>query len=119
MDPIRAPLPPRYEMLGELGRGGMGIVHKVRDRETGEVLGIKLLKPEIAANTQILDRFKNELLLAHKNTHRNVARLYEFHRLGVSGTVYTTSKLRRVDGPGRPLLPTPPQRAQSDQRAAQ
>ena len=77
-----SPLPPRYEMLNELGRGGMGIVYKVRDRETGEVVALKVLKPEIAANPQILERFKNELLLAHKITHRNVARLYEFHRNG-------------------------------------
>ena len=85
MAPLQAaPLPQRYEMLGELGRGGMGIVCKVRDRETGEVLAIKILKPEIAANPQILERFKNELLLAHKITHRHVARLYEFHRAGDS-----------------------------------
>ena len=75
-------LPARYENLGELGHGGMGIVYKARDRETGEVLAIKTLKPEIASDTQILERFKNELLLAHKITHRNVARLYEFHREG-------------------------------------
>src|ERR1051326_7937925 len=74
--------PPRYEKLSELGRGGMGIVYKVRDRETGEVLALKILNPEIAADPQILERFKNELLLAHKITHRNVARLYEFHRTG-------------------------------------
>jgi zinc protease len=79
-------LPPRYEMLSELGRGGMGIVYKVRDRETGEVVALKILKPEIAANPQILERFKNELLLAHKITHRRVARLYEFHR--AADTVY-------------------------------
>src|SRR5215472_4656426 len=79
-----SPLPQRYEMLGEVGRGGMGIVYKVRDRETGEVVALKVLKPEIAANPQILERFKNELLLAHKITHRNVARLYEFHRVGES-----------------------------------
>jgi predicted Zn-dependent peptidase len=85
MDPIRVtPLPPRYEMLGELGRGGMGIVYKAKDGETGEVLAIKVLKPEISANPQVLERFKNELLLAHKITHRNVARLYEFHRVGES-----------------------------------
>jgi len=48
MEPLRvSALPERYEMLGELGRGGMGIVYKVRDRETGEVLAIKILKPEI------------------------------------------------------------------------
>src|SRR5580658_8488006 len=85
MAPVQAtPLPPRYEMLSELGRGGMGIVYKVRDRETGEVVALKVLKPEIAANPQILERFKNELLLAHKITHRHVARLYEFHRAGDS-----------------------------------
>jgi predicted Zn-dependent peptidase/predicted Ser/Thr protein kinase len=83
MAPVQATaLPPRYEMLSELGRGGMGIVYKVRDRETGEVVALKILKPEIAGNPQILERFKNELLLAHKITHRRVARLYEFHRAG-------------------------------------
>jgi len=75
-------LPDRYDNLGELGRGGMGLVYKARDRETGEVLAVKILKPEVAANTQILERFKNELRLAHQITHRNVARLYEFHRFG-------------------------------------
>jgi len=59
MAPIQAAArPPRYEMLGELGRGGMGIVYKVRDRETGEVQTLKILKPEIAANPQILEAAK-------------------------------------------------------------
>ena len=64
----------------------MGIVYKARDRETGEVLALKILKPEIAADLQIIERFKNELRLAHRITHHNVARLYEFHRSG--DTVY-------------------------------
>jgi len=68
--------------MSELGRGGMGIVYKARDHETGEVIAIKILKPEIAAESQVVERFKNELRLAHKITHRNVARLYEFHRNG-------------------------------------
>jgi TolB-like protein/tetratricopeptide (TPR) repeat protein len=81
-----AALPERYEILGELGRGGMGIVYKARDRETGEVMALKILKPEIAADLGIIERFKNELRLAHRITHHNVARLYEFHRAG--DTVY-------------------------------
>jgi hypothetical protein len=81
MEPVRvSPLPPRYEMLGEIGRGGMGIVYKVRDHETGEVLAVKVLKPESAANPQVLDRFKNGLRLAHMITHRHVARLYDRYR---------------------------------------
>jgi zinc protease len=75
-------LPSRYELLGELGHGGMGIVYKARDRETSEILALKILKPEIAANSQFLERFKNELRLAHRITHRNIGRLYEFHRAG-------------------------------------
>jgi len=38
----------RYEVLGEAGRGGMGIVYRARDRETGEIVAVKVLKPEIA-----------------------------------------------------------------------
>src|SRR4051794_19489108 len=72
----------------------MGIVYKARDRETGEVVAIKVLKSDIATDTQILDRFKNELRLARQITHRNVARLYEFHRAGDS--VYLSMEF--VDG---------------------
>src|SRR4051794_4603590 len=72
----------------------MGIVYKARDRETGEVVAIKVLKSDIATDTQMLDRFKNELRLARQITHRNVARLYEFHRAGDS--VYLSMEF--VDG---------------------
>ena len=79
-------LPPqisgRYEILGEVGRGGMGIVYKARDRETGEVVALKVLKPEISADPTVIQRFKNELRLARKITHKNVCRLHEFNRVG-------------------------------------
>jgi GTP cyclohydrolase I len=72
----------RYEILGEVGRGGMGIVYKTRDRETGDVVALKVLKPEISADPAVMQRFKNELLLARKITHKNVCRLHEFNRVG-------------------------------------
>lgn len=72
----------RYEILAEVGRGGMGIVYKARDRETGEAVAIKVLKQEISSDPAVLQRFKNELKLARKITHRNVCRLYEFNRAG-------------------------------------
>ena len=72
----------RFEILGELGRGGMGIVLKARDRETGEVVALKALKPEIAADSAVVERFKNELRLARKITHKNVCRTYDLHRFG-------------------------------------
>ena len=68
-------LPDRYQIIEELGRGGMGIVYKARDNETCEVLALKVLKPEIAADAGFVDRFKNELRLAHRITPGLVAAL--------------------------------------------
>ena len=64
----------RYEVLNELGSGGMGIVYKARDRETGAVVALKVLHPEIAAQPQLIERFKTELLLARKITHEVTSR---------------------------------------------
>ncbi len=70
----------RYEILGEVGRGGMGVVYRARDRETDEIVALKALKPEIAADPRLNERFKNEMRLARKITHRNVCRIFDFHR---------------------------------------
>jgi serine/threonine protein kinase len=78
----------RYEILADAGRGSMGNVYKARDRETGGIVALKLLKPEIASDQGMIDRFKNELLFARKITHKNVCRVYEFNR--VNGVAYTS-----------------------------
>jgi serine/threonine protein kinase len=85
---VTAVLSQRYDVLAEAGQGSMGSVYKARDRETGEIVALKLLKPEIASDQAMMDRFKNELLFARKITHKNVCRVYEFNRLG--GIAYTS-----------------------------
>jgi hypothetical protein len=85
---VLAALGQRYEILAEAGHGSMGNVYKARDRETGEIVALKLLKPEIASDQAMIERFKNELLYARKITHKNVCRVYEFYRLG--GVAYTS-----------------------------
>jgi len=70
----------RYEILARLGLGGMGLVFKAKDRETGEIVALKVLKPEIAAQPSLINAFKNELRLAHRITHKNVCRIYDFNR---------------------------------------
>jgi serine/threonine protein kinase len=77
-----AALSQRYEILAEAGHGSMGDVYKARDRETREVVALKLLKSEIASDQTMIERFKNELLFARKITHKNVCRVYEFNRIG-------------------------------------
>ncbi|MGA7908173.1 MAG: protein kinase, partial [Candidatus Sulfotelmatobacter sp.] len=67
----------RYEILQLLGEGGMGAVYKAMDRELDRPVALKLIRPELAANPAILARFKQELLLAHQVTHRNVIRIYD------------------------------------------
>jgi serine/threonine protein kinase len=70
----------RYDILGELGSGGMGVVYKARDRETGAVVAVKVLRAEIASRRELIERFKTELLLARKITHKNVCRVYDLNR---------------------------------------
>jgi TolB-like protein/predicted Ser/Thr protein kinase len=67
----------RYEVIEELGKGGMGRVYKVYDQKTREKIALKLLKPEVAADEQAIERFGNELRFARKISHRNVCRMYD------------------------------------------
>lgn len=67
----------RYEILSVLGTGGMGSVYKARDRELDRFVALKVIRPELARNAAIVDRFKQELRLSHKVTHRNVVRMYD------------------------------------------
>jgi serine/threonine protein kinase len=70
----------RYQIIEELGRGGMGNVYKALDKELGERVALKLLKPEIAADHRIIERFRNELKFARKITHKNVCRMFDLSK---------------------------------------
>jgi tetratricopeptide (TPR) repeat protein/predicted Ser/Thr protein kinase len=67
----------RYEILELLGEGGMGAVYKAADREVDRIVALKVIRPEMASNPEVLARFKQELLLSSKVTHRNVIRIYD------------------------------------------
>ncbi len=66
----------RYEVVEELGKGGMGKVYKAVDKEINEEVAIKLLKPEIASDESTVERFRNELKFARKIAHKNVCKMY-------------------------------------------
>jgi len=67
----------RYEIISTLGEGGMGAVYKARDLVLDRLVAIKVIKPELAGRPEILQRFKQELILARKVTHRNVIRIFD------------------------------------------
>lgn len=67
----------RYEIVDLLGQGGMGAVYKARDLELDRTVALKVIRPEFAGQPEILQRFKQELILARKVTHRNVIRIFD------------------------------------------
>ena len=67
----------RYEIISILGVGGMGAVYQARDLELGRTVALKVIRPDLAGNQSIIDRFKQELILATQVTHRNVVRIYD------------------------------------------
>jgi serine/threonine-protein kinase len=79
----------RYDVQEELGSGGMGVVYRAFDREVGEVVAIKAIRPELGGlDPTVLERFKQELRLARRITHRNVVRTYDLGE--VEGIYYIT-----------------------------
>jgi len=78
----------RYEIIEELGKGGMGKVYRVEDKKIKEEVALKLIKPEIASDKKTIERFGNELKMARKIAHRNVCKMYDLSE--DKGTHYIT-----------------------------
>ena len=66
----------RYQIIEELGIGGMGTVYKAVDTTINEKVALKLINPEIATNKKTIERFQNELRFARQVSHKNVCRMY-------------------------------------------
>ncbi|MGD8537783.1 MAG: protein kinase [Candidatus Aminicenantes bacterium] len=78
----------RYEIIEELGKGGMGSVYRAEDTKVEEEVALKMISPTVAADEQMIERFRNELRLARKIRHENVCQMYD---LGESeGRYYIT-----------------------------
>ena len=77
----------RYELLSTLGKGGMGVVYLARDQQLDEEVALKVLRPDVMKeDPSLLDRFKQEIKLARRITHRNVLRTHDFGE--ADGTPY-------------------------------
>lgn len=87
----------RYEIVHLLGTGGMGSVYRAIDRELGDTVALKALRTDLAEGSEALERFREEIRLARRISHRNVVRT---HDLGLVGDVYYLT-MELVDG--RPL----------------
>lgn len=75
-----------YELDKEIGRGGMGIVFKARDRRLKRTVAVKLLPPELAFRSEIRTRFLREAETAAQLSHPNIVPIYAVDEQG--GLVY-------------------------------
>jgi len=67
----------RYQVIEELGHGGMGRVYKVFDTKIKEKVALKLIKPEVASDKETIERFNNEIRLARRIGQRNVCKMFD------------------------------------------
>ena len=67
----------RYELIGLVGVGGMGSVYRARDTELDEIIALKVLRRELVDAPGMLERFRREVKLARRVTHKNVARTFD------------------------------------------
>jgi serine/threonine protein kinase/tetratricopeptide (TPR) repeat protein len=84
----------RYQIIEELGKGGMGKVYKANDTDIKEKVAIKLIRPEISTDKKTIERFQNELKFARKIRHKNVCQMYDLNK--EEGNYYITMEF--VDG---------------------
>jgi serine/threonine-protein kinase len=100
----------RYEVLSPLGKGGMGIVYKAKDRVLDDVVALKVLRSEVAESDEMAIRFREEIKLARKVRHKNVCGIHEYgvdeglHFISmefVDGT--NLRQILRTSGPLKPL----------------
>jgi len=67
----------RFEVLRIIARGGMGVVAEAEDRALGTRVALKFILPSLAGDLVVRERFRREILLARRITHRNVCRIFD------------------------------------------
>jgi serine/threonine-protein kinase len=67
-----------YEIINTIGKGGMGIIYKAKDRKDGSTVALKVLKTELLVEKSNVDRFKHEASNVHSLKHPNLVSVREF-----------------------------------------
>jgi serine/threonine protein kinase/tetratricopeptide (TPR) repeat protein/TolB-like protein len=73
---------PRYTIESVIGEGGMGKVYKAHDNDLDRTVALKLVRRELANDPNSMQRFKQELLLASRVSHRNILRIHDLGDVG-------------------------------------
>ncbi|HSI11433.1 MAG TPA: protein kinase [Chthoniobacter sp.] len=99
---------PQYEMLGMIGRGGMGAVYKARQVSLDRVVAIKLLPLEVSVDPEFSDRFVREAQTMARLNHPHIISVYDFGKT-LEGHLYFAMEFvdgvnlhEMIHGPGIP-----------------
>jgi serine/threonine protein kinase len=84
LDLVRESLAAEYEIIEELGRGGMAMVYRAKDRQLEREVAVKVLPFSLAFDTEFVERFQREARTAAQLEHPNIISIY---RVGRSGRV--------------------------------
>ena len=90
---VRAALDDTYEILNELGRGGMAIVYRARERQLDREVAIKVLPFSLAFDDDLVARFQREARLSAQLEHPHIVPIYRVGRTG--DVIYFVMKLLR------------------------
>ena len=94
LEAVRAALSADYEIICELGRGGMAVVYRAREKELDREVAIKVLPAAMTFDSDFVERFQREARTAGKLEHPHIVPIYRVGRAGASGTViYFVMKL--------------------------
>ena len=75
--PARVPALTKYEVLEELGHGGMATVYRAHDKRLGRDVAIKVLHPHLRESREIAHRFEAEAKAVAKLRHRNIVEVFD------------------------------------------
>lgn len=73
-----------YDLIEKIAEGGMGAIYRGRDRDTGQMVAIKVMPPHMAANPVLLKRFEQEFRAASRLDHPNIVRALDYNDSGSS-----------------------------------
>jgi len=86
----------RYIVLERLGRGASGTVYRAKDTQLDEFIALKVLPPELITDNTAVERMREEVRIAKKLRHDNIAAVYDFQIDRAKGWCFITMEL--VDG---------------------
>ena len=96
LEVVRAALESDYEVLEELGRGGMAVVYRAREKALDREVAIKVLPASLGVDKDFVERFEREARTAGQLEHPNIVPIYRVGRAGQHGhIIYFVMKMLR------------------------